>query len=67
MTNRTILVGRLTRDNGNGTPDANNYGPNNPPASPSPTDNISTQSNKTPDPFANSGDTIDISDDDLPF
>ena len=57
--------GGFTPNNGNASAqNTNNFQPNNGAA---PANNNSTQNNDTPDPFAGSGDTIDISDDDLPF
>ncbi len=58
--------GYAPNNNGNaGTPNnAGNFQPNN--GTPAPNTN-NKQSTKPQDPFAGSGDTIDISDDDLPF
>lgn len=60
--------GYTPSNNGNaGASNTNNFQPNNGAASNNTNNNSNNSQNKPQDPFAGSGDTIDISDDDLPF
>lgn len=60
--------GYTPSNNGNaGASNTNNFQPNNEAASNNTNNNSNNSQNKPQDPFAGSGDTIDISDDDLPF